>query len=72
MLKVTVLLCPGASETRSNPFSSLTGRVTELTRSLRYSWTISSPATLPVLVTVTLTAACPAGPIFSGATLRFE
>ena len=51
MSKATVLLSPGRKLTRSKPFNSLTGRVTELTRSRMYIWTVSVPSRLPVFVT---------------------
>ena len=47
----------------ANPFSSLTGRVTELTRSRMYICTTYIPARLPVFVTSTLTAVAPSRPI---------
>lgn len=41
----------------AKPFSSFFGRVTVLTLSEMYSWTVSAPARLPVLVTVTVASA---------------
>jgi hypothetical protein len=70
-VKLTVFVSPGFSVTRSNPFSSLTGRVTELTTSRRYSCTTSSPARPPVLVTSTLTdCASPSSLVGAAATFR--
>ena len=56
-------LSPGASLIRLKPFSSFTGRVTELTLSRMYIWTTSSPATGPVFVTLTWTAVDSSRPI---------
>src|SRR5450432_3354219 len=55
------LVSPGPSETRANPLSSRGGRGTEAFGGATYTWTISSPATLPVLVTSRAIAAEPSG-----------
>ena len=62
---MTVADSPGASHTFWNPFSSFTGRVTELTRSRTYSWTTSLPARAPLLVTVARTRVAPSAVIVS-------
>ena len=71
-LNCTLRVCPGSRCTRLNPFNSFTGRVTVDTSSRMYSSTISSPARAPALVTSKVTVVCPAGPVRSGVTRRFE
>ena len=51
----TVVDSPGSSDTFAKPLSSLTGRVTELTRSRTYIWTTSVPTRLPELTKVAVT-----------------
>ncbi len=53
------------ADTLRKPFSSLMGRVTELTRSRMYIWATSAPSRLPVLVTSTVTV------VLSPALIRF-
>ena len=52
----TVLVCPAASLTRWKVRSCLIGCLSREVRWWVYSWTTSSPARLPVLVTSTLTS----------------
>ena len=46
---------PAPSDTFANPFSSFTGRVTELTRSRIYICTTSVPERVPVFMSVAVT-----------------
>ena len=70
MWNVKVRVSPGFIETRSNPRSSLIGRVTELTSSRTYNCTTSSPMRVPALVTSTDTFALPFVAIEFGSTRK--
>src|SRR5450755_4052830 len=54
-VNVTVLVSPGCSMTRLNPFNSFTGRSTGDGGGCKYSWATSAPARVPLLRTFTLT-----------------
>ena len=64
MSSATVVLSPGFRKTFLKPFSSLTGRVTELNRSRMYICTTSLPARLPVFFTSTSSRVEPSRLIF--------
>ena len=56
--KVTVWLAPGWRLTRAKPSSCLGGSP-DAAGSVMYSWAMSAPARVPVLVTVAVTVAAP-------------
>ena len=58
---------PRLQRTRAKPASQCTGRATWATGWLRYSWTISWPALVPVLRTVQVIFALPSVPMVAAA-----